>query len=108
MVHQLVVPGTLAGVYVECDQAGAEQVVTRAKSAIEIKGRTVGRYVDNAALLVGRHWRPGRNIAGPLPGIVFPGVVSELARSRKYVELPQELAGFGVVTQDIAWNILDA
>ena len=107
-MHQLEVPFAFAGFDVECNQAGAEQVVARAEAAVKVDGGAVGRNVNDAAFLVGRQRCPGRNVAGPFPRVVFPGFVAKLARSRQYVEFPQELAGLLVVAKDVAGNVLDA
>ena len=89
-------------------QAGAEQVVAGPEAAEEVDGRRVGRDVDQAALGIGRHRRPRRDVAGAPPRVVLPRLVAELARPRDDVELPQRLAGARVVAEDVAGDVLDA
>ena len=97
VLDQLLVPDPLAGLHVQRDDAGAEQVVAGAEAAVVVDGRAVGRDVDQAARRVGRHRRPRRHVAGPAPRVVLPGLVAELARPRDHVELPHELPGLDVV-----------
>ena len=100
-------PAALAGLDVEGDEAGAEQVVAGPEAAEEVDGRRVGRDVDQAALGIGRHRRPRRDVAGAPPRLVLPRLVPELARARDDVELPQRLAGARVVAEDVARDVLD-
>ena len=108
VVHGLEVPAALAGLDVEGDDAGAEEPVPGPEPPVEVDGRRVGGDVHEPQLGVGRHRRPRRHVAGPLPGVVLPRLVAELAGPRDDVELPEVLAGAGVVAQDVARHVLDA
>ncbi len=107
VLHRLLVPHPFAGLDVERDDARAEEVVAGTEAAVVVDGGAVGRDVDEAAGRVGRHRRPRRHVAGPAPRVVLPRVVAELTRPRNHVELPQELAGLEVVTEDVAGDVLD-
>ena len=106
VMDQLVVPRPLPGLHVQRDQAGAEQVVAGAEAAVEVLGGAVGGNVDEPQLRISRERRPRRDVAGPLPGVVLPGLVPELAGAGQHVELPQELAGARVIGEDVARDVL--
>ena len=108
VMHHLVVPQPLTGFDIECNQAGAEEIVSRTEPTVEIKRGPVCWNVDNAAFLVGRQWCPGRNIARPLPRIIFPGVVTKFSRPRQDVELPQKFTGTGVVAEYVTRYVFDS
>ena len=107
VMDHLEMPDPLAGIHIQRDQAGAEQVVTRAETTVEVQCCTVRRDIDNAVFLVGGQWRPGGNVAGPLPCIIFPGLVTVLAGTWQDIELPKELATFGVISKYVAGNVFD-
>ncbi len=102
VVHHLVVPSPLTGLDVQSDQRGGEEVVARVETTVVVDGRSVRRDIDEAELLIDRHRGPRRHVAGPLPGVVLPSVVSELAGTRDDVELPFQVAGRRVVRHDVA------
>ena len=108
VVDRLEMPHPLAGLDVEREDAGAEQVVAGPEAAEEVDRRRIGRNVDEPARRIGRHRRPRRHVAGPLPRVVLPRLVAELAGPRNDVELPQVLAALGVVGEDVARDVLDA
>ena len=109
VVRRLEVPDPFAGVGVERDDAGAEQVVPGAEPAVEVDRRRVRRDVHDPAVEVGGERRPRRHIPGPPPGVVFPGVHPELLfGAGNHMELPLVLAGLRVVAQDVAGDVLDA
>ena len=104
----LEVPAPLPGPDVEGEDAAAEQVVARPVARVALHRRGVRDEVDQPQLRVGGGRRPRRHVARPLPGVVVPGLVPELAGARDRVELPEELAGGGVEAHDVAGNVLDA
>ena len=108
VVDELVMPDTFTGFDVQRDQAGTVKIVAGAKAAVIIDRNAVRRDVDDATFLIGRHWRPGGDVAGVLPGIVFPGVVAKFAGPRNDMKLPQEFAGPGVVTKNVTRHVFDA
>ena len=101
-------PGPLAGLDVEGDDARAEQPVARTEAAVEVNRRRIRRHVDEPPFRVGGDGRPGRDVARPLPRVVLPRLVPELAGARNDVELPLVLAGPRVVAEDVARHVLDA
>ena len=103
-----IVPDALAGLDVEREDARAEQVVAGPEAAEEVDRRRIGRNVDEPALGVGRHRRPRRDVAGPLPRVVLPRLVTELPGPRNDVELPEVLPAPGVIREDVARDVLDA
>ena len=104
----LEVPAPLSGPDVEREDAAAEQVVARPVAGVALHGRGVRHQVDQPQLRVGGGRRPRRHVARPLPGVVVPRLVPELAGTRDHVELPEELAGGGVEAHDVAGDVLDA
>ena len=92
VMHELLVPQALAGARIEGQQAVAEQVGADAVAAVEIERRRSGREVDDAARHVDRDLAPGVGAADVLPGVLRPGVVAELARTRNGVERPHQRA----------------
>ena len=102
MVHELEVPDALAGLGVEADQRVGEQVVAGAVPAVVVGHRRADRQVDVPELRVVAHVRPDVGPARPLPRLVAPGLVAELARLRDGVEDPLHLAGADVVAADMS------
>ena len=98
----LEVPATLAGGAVERHDAVAEQVGALAVAAVEVDRRRGERDEDHAALFIDAHRRPGVGAAALSPRVAFPGVVTVLAGTRHGVEAPDELAGTGVKSTDVA------
>ena len=107
VMDQLVVPSPFAGLDVQRDDARAEEVVTRTKTAVKVHGGAVRRDIDEAQLRVSRHRRPRRHVAGPFPRVVLPRVMPELARTRDDVELPLQVSRASVVRHDVARDHLD-
>ena len=104
----LEMPAALAGGGVERQHAAAEQVVARPVPGIGLYGGSIGDDVDQAEFRVGGGGRPGRHVAGPLPGVVFPGFVAVFAGTRNDVEFPQPLARTKVIAHDVAGHVFDA
>ena len=102
VVDDLVVPDAATGPRVETDDAVREQVVALAVAAVEVVRRSADRQVDVAEFQVGGHRRPDVGAADPFGGAVLPGRVAELAAAGHGMEGPQQLAGTGVVTADVA------
>ena len=108
MVHQLIMPGPFASAGMESDQGCAVEVVAGMVATIVVDGDAVGGNVDQAQFQIRRDRGPGRDIAGILPGIIFPGFVPVFAGLGDDVEFPQEFTGRGIVTQHVAGHIFDA
>ena len=98
MVDELVVPAADAGFRVQRDQRLGEQVVARTRAAvIEVAG-IPGRQIDEAALLVDRHARPGLDLPGVAPRFVLPGLGADRGRRlRDRRPPPDQLAGSRVI-----------
>ena len=101
-MNGLEVPAALARLAVDGDQALGEQVVAAAVAAVPVVGRRAGRQVGEAELLVGTHQAPDVRAAGDAPGLVLPGVGSDLPLLRHGVEGPELLAGPHVEAADVA------
>ena len=101
MVNQLVVPHALTGLDIQRYEARAEEIVPGSETTPEIGGGAVGRDVDDSQLRVSRERRPGRDVAGPLPGVVLPGIVPKLPGPGEHVELPLERPGPSIKRQNI-------
>ena len=109
VMHRLEVPFSFARPRIQRQDARRKQVGARMEAAPIIVGRRIRHHVDEPAFRVGRHRRPRRNIPGPLPGIVLPGVEAELAlRLRNHVELPEVLSAPGIVGEDVTRHVLIA
>ena len=104
----LEVPAPLPGLDVEREDAAAEQVVARPVARVALHRRGIGHEIDEPQLGVGGGGGPRRHVARPLPGVVVPRLVPELAGARDGVELPEHLAGGGVHAHDVAGHVLDA
>ena len=104
----LEVPAPLSRPDVEREDAAAEEIVARPVARVALDGRRVRDEVDQTQLRVRGGRRPRRHVARPLPGVVVPRLVPELAGTRDHVELPEELAGGGVEAHDVAGDVLDA
>ena len=102
VVHELEVPAALARLHVERDDARAEEVVAGVEAAVVVDRGAVRDEVDESEFGVRRERRPRGHVTRPLPGVVLPRLVPELARPRDDVELPLELAGARVIGQDVA------
>ena len=63
VMHHLEVPGQLAGLRVERDEAVRIEVVPGSPAAVVRHGRRAERNVDEAQLLVGAERRPRRHVA---------------------------------------------
>ena len=81
-------PAAFAGGDVEREHAAAEQVIARPVAGIGLHGGSVGDDVYQAEFRIGGRGRPGRHVAGPLPSVVFPGLMAVFAGPRNDVELP--------------------
>ena len=106
MMHDLVVPFPCAGIRVEADEGFSEQIRAGTPPAVKVVARRAKRHVDEAAIGVERHRRPGVGVAGEAPRISLPGVVAELARLRDGVKRPHLAAGARVERADIAGRIV--
>ena len=102
VVNGLEVPAALACLAVDGDQALGEQVVAAAVAAVPVVRWRAGRQVGEAELLVGAHQAPDVRAAGDAPGLVLPGVGSDLPLLRHGVEGPELPAGAHVETADVA------
>ena len=106
VMHHLVVPDALPCLHVERDETGGKQVVAGTEPTVDVLCGAVGRHVDDAAFGIGGERRPRRDVAGRAPGVVLPGLMADLAGPRNHMELPQELAGLGIVGDDVARYVL--
>ncbi len=102
VVHELEVPEPLAGARVERDDRRAEEIRADAVGAVEVVGGRAQRDEGDAALGVDGHLPPVVDAADVLVGVLRPGVVAELTRTRHGVERPHQPAGEDVVRADIS------
>ncbi len=91
-MDELEVPLAHAGFQIDRHQALGEQIVARPMSAVIVRRRRLHRDVDEAEFLIDRDMRPHSGVAVVHPGIVFPRLIAEFARSRNGVKAPQLLA----------------
>src|SRR6476661_9402737 len=96
MVNDLEVPLALAGLQIERDEALAEQPGPGAIAAVRIDGWRLDRQVHKPGFWIRRHLGPHAGVAGPVPGAILPGVVTEFAGTGHRVEAPELLAGSDV------------
>ena len=106
VVHGLEVPPALPGLHVDGEDGGGEEVVARVESAEVVDRRRVGDHIDESQIRVGGERRPCGHVAGPLPGVVLPGVVAEFALLGDHVEGPEVLSGCRVVREHVPGHVL--
>ena len=108
VVDRLEVPHALARLNVEGDHARAEEVGPGTEPAEIVDRRRIGGEVDEPEVFVRGHRRPRRDVPRPLPGVVQPCLVTDLARSRNHMELPLEGTAPGVESEDVARHVFDS
>src|SRR4030095_13650304 len=86
-------PEILAGVRVDRDDRGREQIVAGAIGADAVVVRGAERAVEDAPVDIGRSVTPDIDARSVFRAIPAPRVVAELPRSRHGVERPDQLAG---------------
>ena len=106
-VVDLEVPPPLARLDVQREEAAAEQVVPRAMARVRLDRRSVRHEVHEPQLRVRGRGSPRRQVPRPLPSVILPRLVPELAGPRDHVELPEELTRSGVDPHDVARDVLD-
>ena len=100
-MQRLKVPDALARPGVERDRAVREQVVAVPVAAVEVEGGRPESGEDQAAIHVDAEPAPGVRPAAVLPGIAFPRLVAELARTGHGPEPPDLLARADVERPDV-------
>src|SRR4029453_10000424 len=103
-MHHLEVPGSFAGLCLECHETLSKEVVPRALSSIIIIARRTEGQIDVTQLLVTAHDRPDIRIAGMLPGVVLPRVDAWLFALRHSMKNPPLLAGPHIKASDVTWR----
>src|ERR1017187_2790602 len=101
-MHELEVPEILAGVRVDRDHRGREEVVSGAVGADAVVVRGAEGHVEDAALAIERGVTPDIDAGPVLRAGPAPGVVAEFAGPRHRVERPHQLAGPGVPSARVA------
>ena len=91
-MHQLVMPLALPGLQIHRHDALAEQPIARPVPAVEIPRRQLHRQISQSQLFIDADLPPHARVAGVVRGILFPSVVTKLARLRNRVKDPQPLA----------------
>ncbi len=81
VMHELEVPEILAGVRVDRDHRGREQIVAGAVGADAVVVRGAERHVEDAALDIERGVTPDIDAGPVLRAVPAPGVVAEFARA---------------------------
>ena len=108
MVDQLVVPDPFTGLRIETHEAIGEEVVAEVGPPVEITGWHFHRNIDIAEFEISAERGPGTGVAAILPGIVFPGLIADLAGPGDGLKGPVLLAGANIETANIAGNIFFA
>ena len=101
-------PSAFPRLNVKRNQTCRKEIVSGSEAPIVVLGSPVGWHVHESEIGIGRKRRPRRNIARPLPSVVFPRFVSNLSWAGKHVELPEVFASASIVPQNISGNILPA
>jgi hypothetical protein len=101
---------TIAGLGLQRDDRGAEQIVPFAHRPVEIRPAITGGKVDEPELRIERRGVPDRRAAAHrVIGAGWPGITADLARTGQCVPAPQDLAGLGVeCRQSAAYTELTA
>ncbi len=102
VMHQLVMPQTLARARIERQQTIAIEIRAQTIAAPEIICRRTDRKICDAALFVDGKLAPDIRPACGLVSVFRPCVVTEFARIRDRVKGPHEFAAHYVVSADIA------
>src|ERR1700722_12723699 len=102
MMDGLKMPDSFAGGRIEGEERVGEQVVSRPVVAVEIGSCRSGGRKNNSAFFIHRHAGPVIRGAGISPGVLRPGLVPELARTRNGVKRPYQLTGPDVVGSDVS------
>ena len=96
-MYLLEVPGIGAGLGIDREHRGAEQIVAFAHRAVVIRAAIADGEVNEAELRIERRGVPDRCAAASvMSGAGRPGVAAGFARRRQRVSPPQDLAGLGV------------
>src|SRR5262245_65828432 len=102
-MNRLEMPAVLAGLDVQRDDGVAVELRPLAVAAVVRAERRCQRHVDQPALRVDREVeRPRIRAQSIPPAVAFPRVVTDIARLRDRVELPQLRASARVVRSWIA------
>src|SRR5262245_55890664 len=91
-MHGLKMPEILPGARIERQHAIRVQIVALAVSAVQLVLARSGGHVDDSPLYIDGDFSPHIDAAHVLVGVLWPGVVAELARSRNRMEHPSQLA----------------
>ena len=97
VVHKLEMPYLLARARIKSDEALSKEIVPGAMSTVGVIRGRLGRYIHIAELLIRRHRCPRPRMARVSPGIILPGVVSELTCPRNSMKDPHALARMYVI-----------
>src|SRR6516165_5343884 len=87
------------------DQAFPEQAVSGTMSAIIIARRELYWKISQTELRIDRDLAPHTGVSGIRPGIVQPGIDSELPRLGDCMEDPETLAGASVESTDVTFDV---
>src|SRR4029078_9173386 len=90
MMDALEMPTPLSGSCIQRDDGRAEEIGARTIDPIEIVSRRSERNVGNPAPRINLHLAPVINTADVFPRILWPGVITKLARTRDGVERPRQ------------------
>src|SRR4029434_7461475 len=88
MVHQLIMPFSLARLEIDCHETLPKEIVSWAVSAVVVGGRSFNWEVNQSELFVDGDLSPNSRIAIDGPRTVLPGFTAKLARSRDRIESP--------------------
>ena len=108
MMDELEVPRTFTCTSVQRNNARSVEVISRAKATVVINGRAVSRNIYKVIIRISRERRPRRHISGPFPGVIFPRFVTVFSGLGNDIELPLEIAGAKVISEDVAGHIFYA
>ena len=76
-------------------------------STVVVDGDPIGGNVDKVQFRVGRDGCPRRDVAGVLPGIIFPGLMTEFSWLGNYIEFPFKFAGASIIAKYVTWHVFD-
>src|SRR6185437_1397018 len=102
VMDHLEVPQILSCVGVGCHEAGAEEIIACAVTAILVYGRRAEGHVYDTALFVDRQEAPDIDACAIFPTVVSPGVMILFARLGNGMERPGQLSGSHVPGADVA------
>src|SRR4030095_7776032 len=106
MMNDLEVPLSLTGAEINTDQALAKEVISVSVATIKIRSRRLNWEVHQPELFIDAHLGPNTSVSINRPGIILPGLVSELTGPWNCVKSPQLFARPDIECSHLSFGIV--